>query len=75
MPKPQSKRGENEPWPMWTMTLRTSSSHDEGGERKWNTLTKEFVGNDKGELVYIKLVDNEWVNNRGRQQMKEIEGT
>lgn len=75
MPKPQSKRGENDPWPMWPMTLRTSSSHDEGGERKWSTLTKEFVGNDKGELVHIKLVDTEWVNDRGRQQMREIEGT
>ncbi len=75
MPKPQSKRGEKDPWPMWPMTLRTSSSHDEGGERKWSTLTKEFVGNDKGELAHIKLVDIEWVNGRGRQQMKEIEGT
>jgi len=75
MPKPQSKRGEKDPWPMWPMTLRTSSSHDEGGERKWSTLTKEFVGNDKGELAYIKLVDTEWVNEGGRQQMKEIEGT
>jgi glutamate synthase (NADPH/NADH) small chain len=75
MPKPQSKRGEKDPWPMWPMTLRTSSSHDEGGERKWSTLTKEFVGNDKGELAHIKLVDTEWVNEGGRQQMKEIEGT
>lgn len=75
MPKPQSKRGINDPWPMWPMTLRTSSSHEEGGERKWSTLTKEFVGDDKGELTHIKLVDLEWVNQGGRQQMKEIEGT
>jgi glutamate synthase (NADPH/NADH) small chain len=75
MPKPQNKRGENDPWPMWPMTLRTSSSHEEGGERKWSTLTKEFVGTDKGELAHIKLVDIEWVNEGGRQQMKEIEGT
>ncbi|MBZ9779227.1 glutamate synthase subunit beta [Psychroflexus sp. CAK8W] len=75
MPKPQSSRGINDPWPMWPMTLRTSSSHEEGGERKWSTLTKEFVGNDKGELTHIKLVDLEWVNQGGRQQMKEIEGT
>jgi len=75
MPKPQSKRGINDPWPMWPMTLRTSSSHEEGGERKWSTLAKEFVGNDKGELTHIKLVDLEWVNQGGRQEMKEIEGT
>jgi glutamate synthase (NADPH/NADH) small chain len=75
MPKPQTKRGENDPWPMWPMTLRTSSSHEEGGERKWSTLTKEFIGNDKGELTHIKLVDIEWVNEGGRQQMQEIQGT
>lgn len=75
MPKPQSKRGENDPWPMWPMTLRTSSSHEEGGERRWSILTKEFIGNDQGELTHIKLVDIEWVNQGGRQQMKEIEGT
>lgn len=75
MPKPQSKRGENDPWPLWPMTLRTSSSHEEGGERKWSILTKEFIGNEKGELTHIKLVDLEWVNQGGRQQMQEIEGT
>ncbi len=75
MPKPQTKRGENDPWPLWPMTLRTSSSHEEGGERKWSTLTKAFIGNEKGELTHIKLVDLEWVNQAGRQQMKEIEGT
>lgn len=75
MPKPQSKRGENDPWPMWPMTLRTSSSHEEGGERRWSILTKEFIGNDQGELTHIKLVDIEWVSQGGRQQMKEIEGT
>ena len=75
MPKPQSKRGMDDPWPLWPMTLRTSTSHEEGGERKWSTLTKEFVGNDNGELTHIKLVDLEWVNQGGRQQMKEIEGT
>lgn len=75
MPKPQSKRGENDPWPLWPMTLRTSSSHEEGGERKWSILTKEFIGNEKGELTHIKLVDLEWVNQGGRQQIQEIEGT
>lgn len=75
MPKPQSKRGESDPWPLWPMTLRTSSSHDEGGERKWSILTKEFIGNKNGELTHIKLVDMEWVNENGNQKMREIEGT
>ena len=75
MPKPQNNRGENDPWPLWPMTLRTSSSHEEGGERKWSSLTKAFIGNEEGELTHIKLVDIEWITNGGRQEMKEIEGT
>jgi glutamate synthase (NADPH/NADH) small chain len=75
MPKPPQNRGENDPWPLWPMTLRTSSSHEEGGERKWGVLTKEFKGNEKGELTHIKLVDIEWVNQGGRQSMQEIQGT
>lgn len=75
MPKPQETRGESDPWPLWPMTLRTSSSHEEGGERKWGVLTKEFKGNDKGELSHITLVDIEWVNQGGRQSMQEIQGT
>ncbi len=74
MPKPPLNRGEFDPWPLWPMTLRTSSSHEEGGERKWGVLTKEFIGNESG-LTHIKLVDIEWVNQGGRQSMQEIEGT
>ncbi|WKV13438.1 glutamate synthase subunit beta [Marivirga harenae] len=75
MPKPPQNRGESDPWPLWPMTLRTSSSHDEGGERKWGVLTKEFKGNEKGELTHITLVDIEWVTQAGRQNMQEIQGT
>jgi glutamate synthase (NADPH/NADH) small chain len=74
MPKPPNSRTHADPWPNWPMTLRTSSSHEEGGERQWGVLTKEFVGKN-GKLTHIKLVDIEWVNTGGRQQMKEIEGT
>ncbi len=74
LPKPPQERGALDPWPMWPMTLRTSSSHEEGGERKWSVLTKEFIGNGN-ELTHIKLVDIEWVNEKGRQSMQEIPGT
>ncbi|MBS3739293.1 glutamate synthase subunit beta [Mesohalobacter halotolerans] len=74
MPKPPNSRTEQDPWPNWPMTLRTSSSHEEGGERQWSVLTKEFIGKN-GKLTHIKLVDIEWVNQSGRQKMQEIEGT
>ncbi|MFT6867580.1 MAG: glutamate synthase (NADPH/NADH) small chain [Cyclobacteriaceae bacterium] len=69
--KPPTGRTNINPWPEWPMTLRTSSSHEEGCERDWSVLTKEFVGNEKGELVGIKIVKINWVD-RG---FEEIEGT
>jgi glutamate synthase (NADPH/NADH) small chain len=41
LPKPPEKRAENNPWPYWGNTLRTSSSHMEGCERSWAGKYKE----------------------------------
>ena len=59
------------------MKLRTSTSHEEGCDREWSILTKEFVGNDSGELTHLNLVDIEWVLDKetGRSILQEIEGT
>lgn len=73
--KPLPHRTENDPWPLWPMTLRTSSSQEEGGERQWAILTKEFIGNSKGELEKIKLVNVEWVQDGSSRHLKEIKGT
>lgn len=73
--KPPVGRAESTPWPLWPMQLRTSSSHEEGCEREWAILTKEFIGNDKGELTGVKLVNIEWVTENGRPNFKEVEGT
>ena len=42
MPKPASERGWFDPWPEWPQTLRTSSSHEEGGARRWGLETVRF---------------------------------
>ncbi len=56
MDKPPLDRPENNPWPEWPMVLRTSTSHEEGCEREWAVLTKEFIGK-KGKLTGLKVVD------------------
>ena len=50
MVQPPAQRNENMPWPTYPMILKTSSSHEEGCERFWGINTKEFLGNDNGEL-------------------------
>jgi len=58
--KPPEGKNEATPWPNWPMILRTSTSHEEGADRKWSILTKEFVGNAEGKLTGLKLVDIVW---------------
>ncbi|MFO7446951.1 MAG: glutamate synthase subunit beta [Ignavibacteriaceae bacterium] len=54
LPQPPKDRPENAPWPFYPMILRTSSSHEEGAVRKWAVNTKEFTGNENGEVTLLK---------------------
>ena len=60
LPKPPDARTPFMPWPTYPMVLKTSSSQEEGVERKWAIATKEFVGDEKGNLKAIKIVELEW---------------
>lgn len=74
--KPPLKRSDNNPWPLWPMVLMTSSSHDEGVDRQWAILTKEFLGDNNGRLTGLKVVDIKWgVNAQGKMGFEEIAGT
>jgi len=74
--KPSVGRPTNQPWPYWPMKLRTSSSHQEGVERFFSISTKEFTGDDKGNLTGLTTVEVEWVFKEGeRPQLKENPNT
>ncbi|MBM3169134.1 MAG: glutamate synthase subunit beta [Bacteroidetes bacterium] len=75
LPKPPQRRTTTNPWPEWPMTLRTSSSHEEGGERLYSVLTKEFVGDAEGKVLGLTVVDLEWKYQDGRMVYEEIPGT
>jgi glutamate synthase (NADPH/NADH) small chain len=60
LPKPPKNRTEFMPWPTFPMILKTSSSHEEGVDRKWAIATKEFIGDSNGNLKALKVVDLEW---------------
>jgi glutamate synthase (NADPH/NADH) small chain len=71
--KPTEGRPAHQPWPYWPMRLRTSSSHKEGVERFFSISTKEFVGDEKGNLTGLKTVEVEWIFKEGeRPQLKEL---
>ena len=58
--KPPKQRSEENPWPYWPFTLKTSSSHEEGIKRQWSIMTKEFIGDKNGNLTGLKTVKVEW---------------
>lgn len=75
LPKPPEKRENNNPWPYWPNTLRSSSSHEEGCERRWSLSTKRFIG-ENGKLKQTEVVQVEWAKDEnGRWMMNEVEGT
>ncbi|MFM8970297.1 MAG: glutamate synthase subunit beta [Actinomycetota bacterium] len=55
MPRPPEVRGENNPWPQWSLVYRTSSAHEEGGERVFSVSTEEFVGDANGNVRALVL--------------------
>lgn len=67
MPKPPIGRSETTPWPFWPLQLKTSSSHEEGCDRNWLINTKEFIPNEKGELIAIKTIEVEWLIKPGER--------
>ena len=74
------RRGErptSTPWPLWPMILRTSTSHEEGVRREWSILTKEFLGDEKGNLRALHSVRIEWYTDTagGQQKFREISGS
>ncbi|HKJ42329.1 MAG TPA: glutamate synthase subunit beta [Sunxiuqinia sp.] len=75
MPKPAETRSDNDPWPYWPNTLRTSSSHMEGCDRKWALSTKRLIG-EKGKVKEAEVVEVKWEKDKnGRWMMEEVPGT
>jgi glutamate synthase (NADPH/NADH) small chain len=70
------ERPTSTPWPHWPVILRTSTSHEEGCRREWSILTKEFRGDQHGNVESLLTVNVEWTkDDQGRHVMKEMPGT
>jgi glutamate synthase (NADPH/NADH) small chain len=57
MPRPPELRANDNPWPQWSLVYRTSSAHEEGGERVFSVNTEEFVGDADGNVRALVLVE------------------
>jgi glutamate synthase (NADPH/NADH) small chain len=57
MPRPPEERAASTPWPLWPLQLRTSSSHEEGGQRDWSVSTERVSGNGRVEKLHCVRVE------------------
>src|SRR5262245_20896610 len=70
LPKPPAERAADNPWPNWPNIFRTSSAHEEGGDREYSILTKSFTGING----WVKQLHGVRVEFEGRN-MREVPGT
>lgn len=76
LPQPPEARTENMPWPTYPMLLKNTSSHEEGCERKFAVATKQFIGDEKGQLKALITVDLQWkIADNRPAQFVEVKGS
>ena len=76
LPQPPECRSDDYPWPKYPLVLKTSSSHEEGGERQWAVLTKSFSGrNGVVTKLHCAKVEFNKADNKSCPVMKEIPGS
>ncbi|MDD3586595.1 MAG: glutamate synthase subunit beta [Thermoguttaceae bacterium] len=63
MPKAPEERSAATPWPQFPLIYKTSSSHKEGGERRFNINTLRFLG-ENGKLTGVEICPVEWVRDQ-----------
>ncbi len=76
LPRPPEHRTSTDMWPNYPLILRTSTSHEEGGQREWAVQTTRFLGHD-GRVRALEAVRVEWVPPAGqtRPAPRELPGT
>ena len=59
MPKPPVGENPATPWPNWPVVLKTTSSHEEGCERRWLLNSNRFIGED-GHVTGVEVEGVVW---------------
>ncbi len=75
MAEPPSDRLADNPWPLWPLVLRTSSAHEEGGERLFSVTTTEFLDDGSGAVRGLRGHTVEMRTEDGRPVFEEVPGT
>ena len=57
LPQPPETRSTTNPWPQWSFINRTSSAHEEGGERLFSVTTDRFLGDEKNNVRALVICE------------------
>lgn len=71
LPQPPPERSTNNPWPYFSRTLKTTTSHEEGCERFWNLSTLRFVGENNG-VTGAEVEEVNWKMSSGKYYMEPL---
>lgn len=82
LPRPSKGRARDNPWPQWPLIFRVDYGHTEvathygNDPREYSIMSKEFIGNEEGNVVGIRTVRVEWKrSDSGAWQMSEVPGS
>jgi glutamate synthase (NADPH) small chain len=75
MPRPPEARPASTPWPTWPLIFRTSSAHEEGGERMFSVNTAQFIEDPGGNVRALSYHEVEQKFVEGRMSFEKVEGT
>jgi glutamate synthase (NADPH/NADH) small chain len=72
--EPPVSRADDNPWPYYAKTLKTSTSHEEGCTRRWDLSTLRFIGMQQ-RVTHAEVQQVSWEKVNGSHSMKELPGT
>lgn len=75
LPEPPRERPPSTPWPTWPLILRTSSAHEEGGERVFSVNTECFLDDGHGRVRALRAHEVRQETVDGRPAFVKVEGT
>jgi glutamate synthase (NADPH/NADH) small chain len=74
LPKPPETFNPESPWPMWPKILRTSSSQEEGCQRRWSVMTQRLEVVD-GRATVLHGCEVEWYREGAAWRMRQVPGS
>jgi len=73
--RPPDDRAADNPWPTWPLVFRTSSAHEEGGERLYAVTTTSFEDDGRGAVRGLRGHQVEVGTEGGRPAFTKVEGS